>query len=173
LAQRALNALSKSRFWANITQAAMIGDLRQETAYFTDPTQASAMLQIVTNAITDDTRVVIGHSLGSVIAYESLCAAPRNVVSFVTVGSPLGIRNVIFDRLTPRPISHARGTWPRGIKYWTNIADMSDAVALEKHLAPLFGDGVKDILVDNGADAHKGERYLTTREAGEAVLNGV
>ena len=28
---------------------------------------------------------------------------PENVTELVTVGSPLGLRNIIFDKLTPRP----------------------------------------------------------------------
>ena len=171
--QQALNALSRSRFWAHIAQGVMLGNLRQVTAYLTDPTLGSSILKIVQDSITEDTRVVIGHSLGSVIAYEALCAAPNKVVSFVTVGSPLGIRNVIFDRLTPRPSAAGTGVWPNGVRFWTNIADRGDIVALQKRLAPLFGTQIKDVLVDNGADAHKGERYLTTRVAGETVLAGL
>jgi hypothetical protein len=95
------------------------------------------------------------------------------VVSFITLGSPLGIRNLIFDRLTPQPGSEGIGTWPGCVKHWTNIADKGDVVALQKELAPLFGNQVKDILVYNGSDAHHGERYLTTREAGEAACEGL
>lgn len=49
-----------------------------------------------------DTRVVVGHSLGLVVAYEALCAHPQwPVQALVTLGSPLGRRNLIFDKLVP------------------------------------------------------------------------
>jgi hypothetical protein len=83
-------------------------------------------------------KVVIGHSLGSVVAYEALCQQPAGVVSFITLGSPLGIRNVIFEKLTPRPSEGALGHWPGNVRYWTNIADSSDVVALEKRLSPVL-----------------------------------
>jgi len=101
---------------------------------------------------------VIGHSLGSVVAYEALCQKPANVVTFVTIGSPLGIQNLIFHKLTPRPSPEGIGAWPGKVKHWTNIADKGDIVALEKNLAPFFGPTVRDVMVYNGSDAHHGER---------------
>ena len=168
LAQRALSAISNSSFWADISQSLLIGNLKQVVLYMNDPDIRARVQMAVSSRITDDTRVVIGHSLGSVVVYESLCNNPRNVVGFVTIGSPLGIQNIIFQKLRPSPSALGVGQWP-GVKHWTNIADKGDIVALEKKLAPWFGTGVKDVLVNNGADAHHGERYLTSVEAGEAI----
>ena len=57
-----------------------------------------------------DTRVLIGHSLGSVITYECLARyRPGSVRLLVTLGSPLGIPNLIFERLTPAPARRAGG----------------------------------------------------------------
>jgi hypothetical protein len=175
--QRALNALSKSSFFANISQSFMIGDLKQVVRYLNEPETHEAILKNILHRITDDTRVVIGHSLGSVIAYEALCQKSSNVVSFISLGSPLGIRNLIFDKLTPRPNSMGIGAWPGKVKYWTNIADKGDIVALEKKIASLFevsvNGSVKDILVHNGSGAHDGDRYLTTIEVGGAIRVGL
>ena len=53
---------------------------------------------------------MVGHSLGSVVAYEALCAHPEwPVRALVTLGSPLGIRNLIFDRLVPAPAAGDSG----------------------------------------------------------------
>ena len=173
-AQRALNALSESPFWAGVGEHLMRGDLRQVTTYMNDSTVRRSVLDTVLDKIDGATRVVIGHSLGSVIAYEALCEKPANVVSYLSLGSPLGIRRVIFDKLTPRPhMGGYLGHWAGNVKHWTNIADRGDIVALEKKLAPLFGDNVEDVLVDNGSDAHHAERYLTSREAGHAILQGL
>ncbi|MCC5612360.1 hypothetical protein LC612_38030 [Nostoc sp. CHAB 5834] len=171
--QRALNALSKSKYFANISQHLMVGDLKQVVRYMNDELVHEAVLDTVANCIQDDTRVVIGHSLGSVVAYEALSRNSVNVMSFISIGSPLGIRNLIFDRLTPPPDESKNGQWPGNITYWTNIADKGDIVALQRELSPLFGRCVKDILVYNGSDAHHGERYLSTIEVGRAILEGL
>jgi hypothetical protein len=171
--QRALSAVSRSSFWVNLAQAALIGDLKQVVLYMNDLDVREMVLEVVAEKITWDTRVVIGHSLGSVVAYEALCHKPQNVVSFVSLGSPLGIQNLIFQKLHPAPSPENIGAWPGVVKHWTNIADKGDIVALEKKLAPFFGKEVRDILVYNGSDAHHGERYLTTKEAGEAIAAGL
>jgi hypothetical protein len=100
-----------------------------------------------------------------------LCAAPYPAVSnFVSLGSPLGIPKIVFDRLVPQP--HAgTGRWPPRLRRWTNIADRADVVALTKQLAPQFG-AVTDVLVDNGARAHDMRPYLTAAETGLAILKG-
>jgi hypothetical protein len=173
LVQRALNALSRSKFWANVSQGMLIGDLKQVVTYLNDPDVHEKVLKIVADRITSDTTLVIGHSLGSVVAYEALCRKPANVVSFISLGSPLGVPNLISDKLSPRPDTSGIGAWPGRTEYWTNIADKGDVVALQKRLAPFFGSKVKDILIYNGSDAHHGERYLTARETGEAASQGL
>jgi pimeloyl-ACP methyl ester carboxylesterase len=123
--------------------------------------------------VTDDTRVVIGHSLGSVIAYEALCANPGwNIGGFVTLGSPLGIANLVFDRLLPNP-ENGKGAAPGGARTWVNVADAGDVVALVKELKPLFAGVTADVPVDNGAEAHFIKPYLTARETGQAILDGL
>ncbi len=82
------------------------------------------------------TRVLIGHSLGSVVAYECLCAHPEwKVNTFVTLGSPLGIRNLIFDLLDCGS-HHIVGAWPGSVRSWDNIADAGDIVALRQGPPP-------------------------------------
>jgi len=87
--------------------------------------------------------VVVAHSLGSVVAYEVLCSLPGSAsLSFVSLGSPLGLPNLVFDRLqpAPRPVgAEPRGYWPARVRAWNNIADAGDVVALVEDLRPLFG----------------------------------
>jgi len=151
----------------------LIGDLKQVSRYLNDSDVHERVLKIVVGKITPDTRVVLGHSLGSVVAYEALCLKPENVVSFVSFGSPLGIQNLIFDKLQPAPNAMRIGAWAGRVKHWTNIADEGDIVALEKKLSRFFGNEVEDILVNNGCDAHHGERYLTSNQAGAAIAAGL
>lgn len=171
--QRALDALSQSDFFAGLAERALIFDLKQVRRYLGEPSIRREARANVERVIESDTRVVVGHSLGSVVAYEALCANPEwSVNTFVTLGSPLGIRNLIFEKLDPSPRNGA-GAWPAGIKHWVNIADSRDVVALVKELASRFGPRVTDQLVSNGAKAHDATRYLTTRELGDAIAIGL
>jgi hypothetical protein len=166
--QRALYAISQTEFFAELSERALIGSLKQLKAYFTDPGMRDQVQRRVLDTVTAETRVLVGHSLGSVVAYEVLCAqSDLPVTTFVTLGSPLGIPNLVFDRLEPEP-----GRWPN-VDTWTNIADRGDVVALVKELRPLFGVKVTDILVCNGAKAHDVRPYLTSRETGEAIRSGL
>jgi hypothetical protein len=171
--QRALNALSSSRFFAGIGEHALIADLKQVRMFLVDPLVKSRVLQRVVDAVEPDTRVIVGHSLGSVVAYEALCAHPEwQVRVLVTLGSPLGIANIVFDLLTPRPMN-GRGGWPGSVATWINVADGGDVVALQKQLAPRFGPGVRDELIYNGATAHDVVPYLTAEETGRAIAVGL
>ncbi len=135
-----LARLARSKTFARVAQRVFIKDLKQVTAFLADPVVKQAVLERVRDQVGPDTRVVIGHSLGSVVAYEYLCQAPGAVKLLVTVGSPLGIPNVVFDRLTPTPVAGA-GMWPGRVASWVNVADQDDIVALRKDLAPLFPSG--------------------------------
>ncbi|MFK0016464.1 hypothetical protein [Streptomyces sp. NPDC091027] len=175
-AQRALLALSRSRFTARSPDRFMMGVLAQVRRYLTEPDLREDVQRWVAETVTSDTRVVVGHSLGSVVAYEALCAHPEWPVSaFVTIGSPLGIPNLVFDRLRPRPEKNS-GAWPAGVKSWTNLCDAYDVVALVKELAPLFGNGphrIDDVPVHNGWEAHAIEHHLTAKETGAAIAAGL
>lgn len=171
--QRALYALSGSRFFRGVSERMLIGSLKQVGRYLEDPLKRVEIKGRVESVICDDTGLIIGHSLGSVIAYEALCASARpGQVSLITLGSPLGIPGLIFERLEPRPIGQ-RGQWPRSVQSWTNIADSGDVVALAKTLNPLFDGPIVDILVHNGATAHDICPYLTAKETGRAVSHGL
>ncbi|MFF2330169.1 MULTISPECIES: hypothetical protein [unclassified Streptomyces] len=106
-AQTALRALQHSRFFADVSLRALVFDLKQVRRYLLDPELRITARRRVQEQIGPETRVVVGHSLGSVIAYEALCAMPGHPVkALVTLGSPLGMR-MVFDRLQPRS-----GDWP-------------------------------------------------------------
>jgi len=171
--QRALNALSHSRFFAGIAMELFIADLKQVYSYFHDDgirTDAQRAIELV---MTDESRVIVAHSLGTVVAYEALCAHPEwPIRTLVTLGSPLGIRNLVFQRLRPPPIESV-GAWPRVLVSWVNIADSGDLVALEKKLSSCFGGRIVDHVVHNGATAHDACAYLTAKETGAAIVSGL
>jgi hypothetical protein len=80
--------------------------------------------RIVGGALNETPCVVIGHSLGSVVAYNVLRndRRPLNVRAYVTVGSPLAIR-AVRDRF--RPIG-----FPTLARTWYNAFDPRDVVSL-------------------------------------------
>jgi hypothetical protein len=176
--QAALRALSGSMFFAGLADRALLFDLQQVRRYMTDPKVRKAAQDRVAVAVDGDTRVVVGHSLGSVVAYEALCAHPEwPVRALVTLGSPLGIRNLIFDRLVPQPVAgdsgELQGAWPGAAESWVNVADAGDAVALVKDLRPLFGARVGYYPVANGSHAHDVRPYLTAAQTGAAIAAGL
>lgn len=173
LIQRALNALGHSKFFAHVSDRALILSLRQVHCYFTESMVRNRAIDRVAQQVSSRTRVIVGHSLGSVVAYEALCAHPEwQVETFISLGSPLGMRGLVFDRLTPPP-QQATATWPTSLKFWTNIADRGDIVAAQKNLSPLFGSRVNDVLVHNGTKAHDVRPYLTAKETGAAIVAAI
>jgi hypothetical protein len=78
---------------------------------------------IVARALDARPAVVVGHSLGSVVAYSVLLGhGTANRVAFVTLGSPLGIRPI---RDAFVPIRR-----PPAVVSWRNAFDDRDVVAL-------------------------------------------
>jgi hypothetical protein len=173
-AQAMLHRLLRSRTFAGVAQRGFIGNLKQVTAFLATSDAKERALQRVVDEVTPDTRVIVGHSLGSVVVYEFIARfAPPQVELLVTLGSPLGIPNLVFERLTPAPVGGV-GAWPGRVAGWVNVADADDVVALRKKLAPLFppsdgGAGVEDYLVDNGNEPHAISRYLNAEPTGTAL----
>ncbi len=169
-----LDRVLQSRALSGLAKHLLIDDLKQVNAYLDDHDQRQAVLDRLAGEMSEDVEVIIGHSLGSVVAYEFCCQAPTTGVKlFVTLGSPLGIPRLIFDRLQPPP-TNGRGSWPQRIPRWVNVADRNDIVALRKELASMFERGpddaqVEDRLVDNGEKPHAGGPYLNSRQTGEAL----
>jgi len=146
--------------------------LRQVTAYLTDQDLRTQIQERVLNHLDDTTRIIIGHSLGSVIAYEVAAAhLQRPLPLLLTLGSPLGLHTIVYERIQPQP-----PTYPQQVNRWVNIADRNDLVAADPNLTPLFdstrpnGATVESSwTVDNGAKPHQAEFYLTKRQVGQAI----
>ena len=173
IVERAINALAKSKYLADYLPLKFFGDLKQVVLYMNDSDVHEKIQERVLQQMGPETRIVIGHSLGSVVAYEAVCARPGKISTLITLGSPLGIRNVVFDKLTPRPSAMGVGQWPGQVERWTNIAATGDIVAAQKQLMPLFDRGVQDVVIDSGWDAHSSTRYLNSGQAGQAIARGL
>ncbi len=85
--------------------------LAQAAAYLQQPSLRSASRARVEAAILPDTRIVMAHSLGTLVSYEALCAHPEwPVTDFITMGCPLA-GDLIRSRLDPCP-DHDVSPWP-------------------------------------------------------------
>ena len=110
--------------------------------------------------------VIVAHSLGSVVAYDLLRRLPAKsckVALLVTIGSPLGIQEII-DHFTQDGEALGR---PPCVEKWLNFADPLDAVAFGATLASSYGgvEQVEDkvewgLNLDSPWDAHAATGYL-------------
>jgi pimeloyl-ACP methyl ester carboxylesterase len=120
------------------------------------------------DAIDGDTCVVVAHSLGSVIAHQTLAANPTiEIDTLITLGSPLG-SEMIFPSLEPTTEGEF-GPWPGSTKRWVNVAAHGDKAAAVSELATKFGPDVEDHLIDNGYRAHDALPYLNSSVTGAAI----
>jgi hypothetical protein len=133
--------------------------LRQVRRYLVDAdTRARVDPRVVTAA--GGCRVLVGHSLGSVVGYRYLQQNPGHGVDlFLTLGSPLGLR-MVRDRITVGRLDVPR---------WVNVWDPHDPVACAGNLAQWWPQ-VRDETTRNGMDAHAVQRYLGKKVTGEALL---
>jgi hypothetical protein len=101
--------------------------------------------------------MLIGHSLGSVIAYDALWDLSRRKSSdvqidhFVTLGSPLGLKFVKHRMLcTHYPEINP---YPSNIKRWTNLSAVGEMTALDRTFAddyrPMLEHGLVESITDH------------------------
>ena len=144
--------------------------LAQVTRYFTDETIRQNARQAVLDLISPRTRIVVGHSLGSVVAYEAVQQMQRPLPLFLTIGSPLGLETLIYHRLRPQP-----PTFPR-VRRWVNVASRDDFIAVEADLRQMFSAGIPadavfegGFTVDTGAAPYNANFYLTKAQVGRPI----
>jgi hypothetical protein len=139
--------------------------LRQVHAYLFRESAAKAIRELVLAEIDEDTRVLVGHSLGSVVVYDLVRRGlARQVTTLVTLGSPLpwgtvrrALRKASPDVAALESIN------------WCNVFDPSDVITAGRGLAP---DAV-DLRVDNGrADPHALRNYLGRKETAQVIIAG-
>lgn len=172
-------------FIARKTAAAelVIEQFLTDVAFYLDtPVIRAAVLDTVHKVLDEasdecDAIVVIGHSLGSVVAYDVLqerrdrCST---VALLVTAGSPLGLP-VVQRNLLPK--GH-RGPWtlPRRngqIVPWLNAFDVRDPVALINPLLGLYDGEIRDERTANSSDPHSIEDYLSDPDVARPIASAV
>ncbi|MEE9445050.1 MAG: hypothetical protein V3V19_05240, partial [Cocleimonas sp.] len=128
-----------------------------------------------------DKVLLIGHSLGSVISYDTLWALsqlehlPGKIDLFLTIGSPLGM-NYVQKRLLGNKHKDHQKKYPSNIRNWVNISAVGDITPLDRHFAEDYKgmlkpentqsitDHSKDIYNffrnDDGLNFHRSYGYL-------------
>jgi len=147
-------------------------DLLQVTRYLTEDDLRAAAQAKVAALLDEDTQLVIGHSLGSVVAWEACQALDRPLPVLITLGSPLGLDNVVYPRLRPQP-----PTWPPPVRRWVNVAHPDDIVAVDPDLGPLFpgpgGLAIESHTPRSKHEHHAAAGYLEEQATGHAVADAL
>jgi hypothetical protein len=134
--------------------------------------------------------LLIGHSLGSVIAYDTLWELSNQEglhgkVDFLTIGSPLGMHYVQRKLMGMREIE--KKSYPRLIRHWINISSEGDIIALERNVHNHFEEMIKQGLVksiedhshgiynyfrsDEGLNCHRSYGYLVNPAVGSIIAD--
>jgi hypothetical protein len=133
-----------------------------------------------------DDLMVIGHSMGSIIAYDVLTftTPDMEIDSFITMGSPLGLpiimAKIAAERNIRGPGLNRLKTPPSIQQNWFNYSDLEDRIALIYNLTPnydanLNGVKVRNFVVENDyaingkRNPHKSFGYLRTPELAGAI----
>lgn len=144
-----------------------------------------------------DELLVIGHSMGSVIAYDALWELSQGEgnhgkIDFLTIGSPLGMHFVQRRILgTQAPMirindgSVPQRKYPANIRRWVNIYAMGDLTTLDQGVTDYFGHmqrlGLCEVIEDvhegiynyfrndEGVNVHRSYGYLANRQIGEYI----
>ncbi|WP_194860783.1 hypothetical protein [Dietzia sp. SYD-A1] len=136
--------------------------------------RAAVLTQILKSLPSSGEIILIGHSLGSIIAIDLLDHLPENVhVSrFITIGSPgsVQILHEKHERILKR-FPYAR------VDDWTNFFAPIDPVTAGRGLASLF-PGAQDFRIEikpasNNKFAHHAEQYLAHPAVGMLVADAL
>lgn len=151
-----------TRHCGAVTRAVVLAFCREVDTYLSDQRRRVKVRDAVATAVrAHEPTVLIAHSLGSVVAYETLWAHRDLAVDLlITIGSPLALPKAVFPRLVPGPVDE-RGARPPGARCWINMADVGDVVAIPRGGLGDYFSGVKDVDVVIGKTAfHSAQYYL-------------
>lgn len=149
-----------------------------------------SMLKTILRPMLDNNEdvLVVGHSLGSVIAYDALWELSHyevhsGEVDFLSLGSPLGLKfvqNKLQGRLYP-----GKNRFPFNIRHWFNLSSVGDTTAVDRRFNDDFSDMLKYGLVESiedhcdgiynfyrnedGLDSHGSYGYLVNPAVGEII----
>lgn len=134
--------------------------------------------------------LVIGHSMGSIIAYDAFWEMShiehrKDKLDFLSLGSPLGM-NYVQHRLQGSRYPGKR-KYPAIIRRWINVASVGDVTALDRHFRDDFRGmldlGIIDSIEDHtdgiynffhnedGLNCHRSYGYLVNPATGKVIAD--
>jgi len=138
-----------------------------------------------------DKILLIGHSMGSVIAYDALWELshqeqiPGKIDVFLTIGSPLGM-NYVQRRLMGHNFT-GKKKYPTNIKRWVNISSIGDVTALDRVFLDDFSEMIKEDIIESiedhcdgiynffrnekGLNCHRSYGYLVNPAVGKVIAD--
>lgn len=138
-----------------------------------------------------DKILLIGHSMGSVIAYDALWELshqeqlPGKIDLFLTIGSPLGM-NYVQRRLMGHNYT-GKKKYPTNIKRWVNISSIGDVTALDRIFLDDFDEMIKEDIIESiedhcdgiynffrnekGLNCHRSYGYLVNPAVGKVIAD--
>ncbi|XUK60895.1 Alpha/beta hydrolase [Plantibacter sp. RU18] len=137
--------------------------------YLSDPQVRAQVLRQILGQLPDSGRIVIvGHSLGSVIAADVVRRLPvgLDIAGMVTIGSPLA--NGSFEVVKLRD---AMKEPPTNLSWWVNFWNAPDPVSAHRGVSSAF-PWMVDFRIDTRAlplPAHAAAEYLSDKAVAEAV----
>ena len=137
-----------------------------------------------------DDVLVIGHSFGSVIAYDTLWELTHQEgltgkVDFLTLGSPMGMHYI--QRRLLGMNGHEEKSYPALIRRWINLSAEGDVTALNQNLKetfhPMLELGLVESIEDHchgiynyfrsdaGLNSHRSYGYLVSPAVGSIIAD--
>ena len=106
-ARSAVDSLARVRWFApfgmGFASHFVMRSLTQVTQCLSDNDLREQALSRVNDLLTPNTQVLIGHSLGSVVAFEAAQTLDHPLPLLVTIGCPLGLHTIVYERVRPQP----------------------------------------------------------------------
>lgn len=151
-----------------VNGSASLPGFGQVRKYLGHPDVRAQVLQLILNKLPASGRIVIiGHSLGSVIAADLLQRLPAGleVVGMVTIGSPLASGRFDVDKLR-----ESMQEPPTNLNWWANFWNVLDPVAAHRGLSSVY-NWMLDFRIGTGFNhhVHNAEAYLSHDAVAEAV----
>lgn len=191
------NIVDHLPFLLHLTPEPLQSTARETRRYFKNKDNIACEIrellkQALRPMLANDGKVLlIGHSLGSVIAYDTLWELshlenlPGKIDLFLTIGSPLGM-NYIQRRLMGSGYA-GKKRYPANIRQWVNISSTGDITALDRifadDFAPMLSLGLIESITDHcdgiynfyhnedGLNCHRSYGYLVNPAVGKVIAD--
>jgi hypothetical protein len=155
-----------ARNQAGVTRRYIAHNMPDVDRYLERGEKRERSLATIRADIQEGTKVVVAHSLGSVVAVDALASIRPECAPelLVTIGSPLR-----YEALRER-IDVATMQWVQGRETaWVNVHDRADVVTAGGSLPPGHYPGVINVSVNNGEHYHSGDYYLRHEIVGALI----